>query len=80
MCLVVDDVRHAYGSVVDDTMRCLLRLAGFPEVVIDLLLLATTEATVHTGCVRLPFVGRPPVHGNLSSRAEVCGCHPLCVL
>ena len=45
--LVVDDVRHAYGSVVHTALRCLLRLAGFP--VIDLLLLATTEATVHMG-------------------------------
>ena len=49
VCLVVDDVCHAYGSVVHDTLRCLLRLAGFLEVVIDLLLLATTEATVHMG-------------------------------
>ena len=49
VCLVVDDVRHVYGSVVHDTLRCLLRLAGFLEVVIDLLLLATTEATVHMG-------------------------------
>ena len=49
VCLVVDNVRHAYGSVVHDTLRCLLRLAGFPEVVIDLLQLATTEATVHMG-------------------------------
>ena len=47
LCLVVDDVRHAYGSIVHDTLRCLLRLAGFPGVVVDLLLLATTEATVH---------------------------------
>ena len=33
VCLVVDDVRHAYGSVVHDASRCVLRLAGFPEVV-----------------------------------------------
>ena len=49
VCLVMDDFRHAYGSVVHDTLRCLLRLASFPEVVIDLLLLATTEATFHMG-------------------------------
>ena len=30
VCLVVDDVRHAHGSVVHDTLRWLLRLAGFP--------------------------------------------------
>ena len=47
VCLVVDDVRHAYGFVVYDTLRCLLRVAGFPQVVLDLLLLATTKATVH---------------------------------
>ena len=29
VCLVVDDVRHAYRSVVHDTLRWLLRLAGF---------------------------------------------------
>ena len=49
MCFVVDDFWHAYGSIVHDTLRCLLRLAGFPEVVVDLLLLATTEATLHMG-------------------------------
>ena len=47
VCLVVDGVRHAYGSVVHDTLRWLLRLAGFPDAVVELLLLATTEATVH---------------------------------
>ena len=47
--LVVDDVRHAYGSVVHDTLQCLLRLGGFPELVINLLLLASTEATVRMG-------------------------------
>ena len=49
VCPVVDDVRHAYGSAVHTALRCLLRLAGFPEAVIDLLLLATTEATLHMG-------------------------------
>ena len=49
VCLVVDDVRHAYGYVVHDILRCLLRLAGFLEIIINLLLLATTEATVHMG-------------------------------
>ena len=38
-----------YGSVVHDTLQCLLRLAGFPAAVGDMLLLATTEATVHMG-------------------------------
>ena len=49
VCLVVDNVRHTYGSVVHDTLRWLLRLAGFPEEIVELLLLATTEATVHMG-------------------------------
>ena len=49
VCLVVDNVRHAHGSIGHDTLRCLLRLAGLPEVVIDLLLLAATEATFHMG-------------------------------
>ena len=49
VCLVVDDVRHAYGSVVHDTLQCLLRLAGFPTAVVDMLLLAATEAIVHMG-------------------------------
>ena len=49
VCLVVDDVRHAYGSVVHDTLRWLLKLAGFADVVVELLLLATTEATVQMG-------------------------------
>ena len=49
VCLVVDDVRHAYGSVVHDTLQCLIRLAGFPTAVVDVLLLATTEAIVHMG-------------------------------
>ena len=49
VCLVVDDVRHAYRSAVHDTLRWLLRLAGFPDAVVELLLLATTEATVHMG-------------------------------
>ena len=46
---MVDDVRHAYLSVVHDTLRCLLRLAGVLQVVMDLLLLATTKAIVHMG-------------------------------
>ena len=49
MCLVVDNVRHVYGSVVHDTVRWLLRLAGFLDAVVELLLLATTKATVHMG-------------------------------
>ena len=49
VCLLVDDVRHVYGSVVHDTLRWLWRLAGFPDAVVELLLLATTEATVHMG-------------------------------
>ena len=49
VCLVVDDVRQAYRSVLHDILRWLLRLAGFPKEVVDLLLLATTEATVHMG-------------------------------
>ena len=49
VCLVVGDVRHAYGSVVHTALRCLLRLTRFPAAVINLLLLATTEATVHMG-------------------------------
>ena len=49
VCLVVDDVRRVYGSVVHDTLQCLLRLVGFPAAVVDMLLLATTEATVHMG-------------------------------
>ena len=49
VCLVVDDVQHVYGSVVHDTLRCLLRLAGFPAAVVDMLVLATTEAIVHMG-------------------------------
>ena len=32
-----------------DTLQCLLRLAGFRATVVDMLLLATTEATVHMG-------------------------------
>ena len=47
--MVLDDVRHAYGSVVHDTLRCLLRLAGFPMAVVDMLLLATTEAPAQMG-------------------------------
>ena len=47
MSLVVDDLRRAYWSVVHTALRCLLLLAGFPEAVIDLLLLATAEGTVH---------------------------------
>ena len=43
VCLVVDDVRHAYWSVVHDTLRWLLRLAGFPNEVVELLLLATAH-------------------------------------
>ena len=49
VCLVVDDVGHAYGSVVRDTRRWLWRLAGFPDAIVELLLLATTEATIHMG-------------------------------
>ena len=49
VCLVVDDVRHAYGSVVYDRLQCLVRLVGFPTVVVEMLFLATTEATVHIG-------------------------------
>ena len=55
---MVDDVPRAYGSVVHNTLRRLSRLAGFLEVVVDLLLLATTEATVHmagsTGIAEAP--------------------------
>ena len=46
---MVDDVGHVYGSVVHDNLRWLLQLAGLQEVVVDVLLLATTEATVHMG-------------------------------
>ena len=42
-------MRHTYGSVKHDTLRWLLRLASFPKEVLELLLLATTEATVHMG-------------------------------
>ena len=49
VCLVIDDVRHAYGSLVHDTLHCLLRLAGFPTAVVDMILLATSEAPVHMG-------------------------------
>ena len=49
VCLVVDDVRHVYGSVVHDTSQCLSLLADFPTAVVDMLLLAATEATVHLG-------------------------------
>ena len=49
VCLVVDDVRHAYGSVVHATLAFLLRLAGFPNPVMQLLLLATTDGTIHMG-------------------------------
>ena len=49
VCLVVDDVRHAYGFGVHNTLRCLLQLASFSGAVMDLLLLATTEATMHMG-------------------------------
>ena len=45
----MDDVRHVCGSVVHDTLRWLLQLAGFPEEIVELLLLATIEATVHMG-------------------------------
>ena len=46
-CMVVNDLRHACGSVVDDTLQCLLLLVGFSATVVEMLLLATTEATVH---------------------------------
>ena len=49
VCMVVDDVRHAYGSVVHDALQCMLRLAGFPTAAIEMLLVATTEANVHMG-------------------------------
>ena len=47
--MVVDDIRHAYGSVVHTTLACLLCLAGFPGSVIQLIVLATTAATIHMG-------------------------------
>ena len=45
----VDDMRHTYGSVVDDTLKHVLQIAGLPDAIVDLLLLATTNATVHMG-------------------------------
>ena len=52
--LVVDDVRHAYGSTINDVIHCLLWKAGFLGEVIDLLLMAstrvaTTSVTGHMG-------------------------------
>ena len=47
--MVADDVRHAYGSVVHDTLKFLLQVASFPDALVDLLLLATTSATVYMG-------------------------------
>ena len=46
-CMVVDDVRCVYGSVVHDASKILLHLAGFPDAIAILLLLATTHATMH---------------------------------
>ena len=47
--MVGDDVRHAYGSVVHDTLKFLMQVAGFPDAIVDFLLLATTSATMHMG-------------------------------
>ena len=55
VCLVVDDVRHACGSIRHSALRCLLRLDGFLEAVIDLLLLAARGHRVDgwvQGCQR----------------------------
>ena len=51
--MVVDDVRQTYGSVVHDTLQFLLPLVGFPDAVVNLLLLATTNATVHGVVMRV---------------------------
>ena len=47
--MVGDDVRHVYTSVVHDTLHFPLRLARFLATVVDMLVLATTETTVHMG-------------------------------
>ena len=47
--MVVDDVLHAYRSFVHKVLRLLLQQPGFLDAVVDLLLLATTSATVHMG-------------------------------
>ena len=47
VCMVFDDVRHAFGSVQHDTLEAILRLLHFPPYLISILMNASTGATLH---------------------------------
>ena len=49
VCMVFDDVRHAFGSVQHDTLEAILRLLTFPPHLISIVMNAATGATLHMG-------------------------------
>ena len=49
VCMVFDDVRHAFGSVQHDILAAILCLLNFPSHLIDILMNAATGATLHMG-------------------------------
>ena len=49
VCMVFDDVRHAFGSVQQNTVEAILRLFHFPPHLISILVNAATGATLHMG-------------------------------
>ena len=65
----VDAVRYEYGSVVHDTLRFLLQLAGIPRAIVGLVLMTTTIATVHKGGYAAVYEA---LAGLLASVAQGC--------
>ena len=49
VCLVLDDVRHVFGSVQHEKLKSILHLLCFPPHLIDILMHAATGVTVHMG-------------------------------
>ena len=49
VCMVFDDVTHAFGSVQHHTLEGILRLLHFPSHLIYILMNAATGATLHMG-------------------------------
>ena len=49
VCMVFDDLRHAFGSVQHDTLEAILRLLHFPPHLISILMNAAIGATLHMG-------------------------------